>query len=120
MIKLLRGVFYIATEDGDQPRVRAFDSCVKHNDRFYFETSSNKNVYRQLKANPKVEIIAHDEAVTVRVTAEAYEEENPLTVEEVENVVGKYMKNPTLAMFYLQNATAHLTKADGSTETFQF
>jgi uncharacterized pyridoxamine 5'-phosphate oxidase family protein len=120
MEELLRGIFYIATADGNQPRVRAFDSCVRYGDRFYFQTANNKKVYQQLKDNPKVEIVAHGETGTVRVTAEAFEETDPVTIEGVEKAVGKYRENPNLVVFYLQNAKAVLMTPDGGTEELSF
>ncbi|MFW2500950.1 pyridoxamine 5'-phosphate oxidase family protein [Clostridium diolis] len=48
--------FYIATMDGDQPRVRPFGAVMKYNDKLYFATNNTKSVFEQLVANPKVEI----------------------------------------------------------------
>ncbi len=47
---------YIATADGDQPRVRAFKMLFADNTGFYFQTASAKAVYRELKTNKKVEL----------------------------------------------------------------
>jgi pyridoxamine 5'-phosphate oxidase len=47
---------YLATTDGDQPRVRAFLMWYAADKGLYFNTARSKDVYRQLKANPKVEI----------------------------------------------------------------
>ncbi|MFV0485045.1 MAG: pyridoxamine 5'-phosphate oxidase family protein [Candidatus Saccharimonadales bacterium] len=120
MKKLLKGVFYISTMDGDQPRVRPFDSCIELDGKFYFETANTKDVYRQLKENPKVEIVAHDEGGTVRVTGEAYEITDADIIAGVEREVGKYLNNPALAVFCLQNANAKMMNQSGETETFQF
>ena len=49
-------VCYIATMDGDQPRVRGFLMCFADENGFYFGTLSPKEVTKQLKANPKVEV----------------------------------------------------------------
>ena len=49
-------VTYIATADGDQPRVRAFAMWFADNTGFYYHTGSPKNVYRQLVKNPNVEL----------------------------------------------------------------
>ena len=53
-------VFYLATTDGDQPKVRAFSwfAYQEDEDRVVFSTGSFKNAYQQLLANPKVEIFA--------------------------------------------------------------
>ena len=49
-------VFYIATVDGDTPKVRPFGFAMEYDGKLCFCTSNQKNVYRQLKANPKFEI----------------------------------------------------------------
>jgi pyridoxamine 5'-phosphate oxidase len=49
-------VTYIATADGDQPRVRAFAMWFCDKTGFYYHTGTPKSVYRQLKKNPKVEL----------------------------------------------------------------
>lgn len=52
------GVFYLATMDGNQPRVRPFGAVCEFEGKLYFITAKNKNVYKQLLANPKVEFSA--------------------------------------------------------------
>ncbi len=49
-------VFYIATVDGDTPKVRPFGFAMEFNGMLCFATSNKKEVYAQLKANPKAEI----------------------------------------------------------------
>jgi uncharacterized pyridoxamine 5'-phosphate oxidase family protein len=49
-------VTYIATIDGDRPRVRAFAMWFADATGFYYHTGTPKNVYRQLKKNPAVEL----------------------------------------------------------------
>mgnify|MGYP001823707603 CR=1 FL=1 len=66
----------LATVDGDQPRVRAFLLWRANEDGFYFETFNPKDVYEQLKNNPKVEICFFnnepdlEKAKTMRLTGE--------------------------------------------------
>lgn len=49
-------VTYIATAEGDQPRVRAFAMWFCDPSGFYYHTGTPKNVFRQLKKNPNVEL----------------------------------------------------------------
>jgi uncharacterized pyridoxamine 5'-phosphate oxidase family protein len=49
-------VFYIATVDGDTPKVRPFGFVMEYDEKLCFCTNNQKNVYRQLQANPKFEI----------------------------------------------------------------
>lgn len=52
------GIFYIATVDGDQPRVRPFAVAEVYNGKLYIQTGKKKNVFKQMMANPKFEITA--------------------------------------------------------------
>jgi uncharacterized pyridoxamine 5'-phosphate oxidase family protein len=49
-------VTYVATVEGDQPRVRAIAMWFADNTGFYYHTGTPKNVCRQLKKNPKLEL----------------------------------------------------------------
>ena len=63
------GVFFIATSDGDQPRVRPFGFVMEHEGKLAFCTGNTKTVYKQLAANPKVQIAAVDKDYnTLRIT----------------------------------------------------
>ncbi|WKV08492.1 pyridoxamine 5'-phosphate oxidase family protein [Thermoanaerobacterium sp. CMT5567-10] len=48
--------FYIATVDGDTPKVRPFGFAMEYEGKLCFCTNNQKDVYKQLKANPKFEI----------------------------------------------------------------
>ena len=52
------GVFYLATEDGDQPRVRPFGAVCGFEGKLYVTTANRKPVFRQITENPKTEISA--------------------------------------------------------------
>lgn len=49
-------VFYIATIDNDQPRVRPFGSILEYEGEAYICSGNFKEFYKQVKANPKVEL----------------------------------------------------------------
>jgi len=49
-------VFHIATVDGTKARVRPFGFIMKRNDTLYFCTNKTKDVYKQLRQNPDIEI----------------------------------------------------------------
>ncbi|MDR3110579.1 MAG: pyridoxamine 5'-phosphate oxidase family protein [Planctomycetaceae bacterium] len=48
--------FYLATLDGNVPRVRPFGLVIEYNGRLYFGTANTKDVYRQIQSNPRIEI----------------------------------------------------------------
>jgi len=50
------GMFYLATVEGDQPRVRPFGAVCAFEDRLYIVTKNKKDVYAQLQQDPKLEI----------------------------------------------------------------
>ncbi|KYO65506.1 hypothetical protein ATZ99_15420 [Thermovenabulum gondwanense] len=52
--------FYIATVEGDKPRVRPFGFVMEHEGKLYFCTNNQKNVYKQLKEKPYFEICTAD------------------------------------------------------------
>ena len=59
--------YFLATADGDQPRVRAFGTIDLFEDKLYIQTGKVKAVSRQIQANPKVEICAFAEGKWLRV-----------------------------------------------------
>ena len=56
------GTYYLATVDGDQPRVRPFGTATLFEGNIYMLTGKAKNVSKQFEANPKFEISAMDQA----------------------------------------------------------
>ena len=54
------GTFFLATTEGDQPRVRAFGAVNIYEDKLYLITQKFKPVSKQLGENPKIEICAVD------------------------------------------------------------
>ena len=58
------GTYYLATVEGDQPRVRPFGTVDIFEGKLYIQTGKVKPVANQMKANPKVEISAMAAAFT--------------------------------------------------------
>ena len=52
------GVYYLATIDGDKPRVRPFGTAEIFENHLYIQTGKNKDVFKQIEKNPNVEICA--------------------------------------------------------------
>ena len=63
-------VYYLATVEGDQPRVRPFGTSLVYNGKLYIQTGKIKEVSRQISKNPKVEICAFKEGKWLRVAGE--------------------------------------------------
>lgn len=67
------GTYYLATMDGDQPRVRPFGTIDVYNGQLTIQTGRKKDVAQQMLANPRVEVCAFDGQHWLRVTAKAVE-----------------------------------------------
>ena len=67
--------YYLATAEGDQPRVRPFGTAIVYKDKLYIQTGKVKPVSHQLKANPKAEICAFKDGTWVRISGELVEDE---------------------------------------------
>ena len=61
--------YYLATVEGDQPRVRPFGTVLLFEGRLYIQTGLKKDVARQMTANPKVELCAFHQGRWLRVSA---------------------------------------------------
>lgn len=69
------GTFYLATVDGDQPRVRPFGAVALFEDKLYITTGNGKAVFAQLMANPKIEISGMVGGDWIRLSAVAVRDE---------------------------------------------
>ena len=54
------GTYYLATVDGDQPRVRPFGTVELFEGKIYIQTGKKKDCSKQLHANPKAELCCFD------------------------------------------------------------
>lgn len=69
------GTYYLATVEGNQPRVRPFGTIDVFEDKLYIQTGKKKDVAKQLKANPKAEICAFKDGVWLRVSGTLVEDD---------------------------------------------
>ena len=98
--------YYLATVDGDQPRVRPFGTAHIFEDKLYIQTGKVKDVSKQIHANPKVEICAFKDGRWLRVSGELVEDDR---LEAKQSMLDAY---PSLAGMYKAD--------DGNTEVFYF
>ena len=87
-------VYYLATMDGDQARVRPFGTLDLFEGKLNIMTKNGKKVSDQMKANPKVELTAMRGDDWVRITCEAHLDTRH------EAVVSMVEAHPHLAPFY--------------------
>ena len=69
------GTYYLATLEGNQPRVRPFGTIDLFDGRLYIQTGKVKPTSRQLMANPKAEISAFHNGTWIRVAGELIEDD---------------------------------------------
>jgi uncharacterized pyridoxamine 5'-phosphate oxidase family protein len=119
------GTYYIATADGDQPRVRPFGTALIIENKLYIQTGKVKNVSKQIKKNPKIEICAVDGGKWVRVEAVAVEDDR---AEARTKMLDAYpqLKNMYAAddgncqVLYLKDATATFYAFGGEPRAVKF
>ena len=88
------GTYYLATMDGDQPRVRPFGTIDLFDGRLTIQTGKIKDVSRQMIRNPKIEICAFDGERWLRIAATAVEDSR---IEAQEHMLAAY---PSLQGMY--------------------
>ena len=103
--------YYIATMDGDQPRVRPFGTINLFEGRLYIQTGKKKDIAKQVSRNPKVEICAFDGETWLRVSAALVEDGSAAAQESMldayPQLSGMYAVNDgNTVVYYLKDAVA--------------
>lgn len=119
------GTYYLATTDGDQPRVRPFGTVNIFDGKLYIQTGKSKDVSKQLHKNPKAEICAFKDGVWVRVACELFEDDRREARESMLNAYphlrGMYSEDDgNTEVFYLKNATASFSSFTAAPEVETF
>lgn len=79
VLKFLKenSTFYLATDEDGQPHVRPFGAVADFEGRLYLVTSNQKDVYRQIMKNPRIEIsVTGQDGRWIRLTAKAFEHDS--------------------------------------------
>ena len=119
------GVYYLATVEGDQPRVRPFGTAHIFEGKLYIQTGKVKPTSRQLLANPKAEISAFLGGTWIRVAGELVEDDRveakKSMLDAYPNLRGMYDENDgNTQVFYFKNATATFSSFTAAPETVTF
>jgi len=119
------GVYYLATVEDDQPRVRPFGTAHIFEGKLYIQTGKVKPVSKQLAANPKAEICAFKDGVWLRVACELVEdnriEAKKSMLDEYSNLRAMYDENDgNTQVLYLKNAVATFSSFTAPAETVEF
>ena len=99
-------VYYLATIDGDKPRVRPFGTVNVFEGHLYIQTGKSKKVSEQIEHNPNVEICAFKDGKWLRVSGKLKQDDR---VEAKKNMLDNY---PDLRRMYDEN--------DSNTEVLYF
>lgn len=117
--------YYLATVEGDQPRVRPFGTAHIFEGKLYIQTGKVKAVSRQLAANPKVEICAFMKGKWLRLAGELVEDDR---VEAKASLLAEYpglqkmysADDDNTQVWYFKNATATFSSFTSEPEVITF
>ena len=118
-------VYYLATVEGDQPRVRPFGTIHEFEGKLYLQTGKIKPTSHQLAINPKAEICAFCDGAWIRVACELIEDDRTEArrsmLDAYPNLRGMYHEDDgNTQVFYLQNATATFCAFGKTPEVVEF
>ena len=119
------GTYYLATVDGDQPRVRPFGTIHIFEDKLYIQTGKSKDVSKQIQKNPKVEICGFAEGKWVRVAGELVRDDR---IEAKASMLDAYpslqnmysAEDDNTEVLYFKNATATFSSFSDAPRTITF
>lgn len=119
------GVYYLATVEGDQPRVRPFGTVDIFEGKLYIQTGKVKDVSKQLQANPKAEICAFAEGTWLRVAGKLVRDDR---VEAKAHMLDAYpnlkamysAEDDNTEVLYFEDATATFSSFTAPQRTIQF
>jgi uncharacterized pyridoxamine 5'-phosphate oxidase family protein len=119
------GTYYLATVDGDQPRVRPFGTINLFDGKLYIQSGKSKEVARQIKANPKVELSAFDGETWIRIAATLVEdnraEAQESLLEAYPQLRDRYAVNDgNNVVYYLKDAIAVFNTFSGESKEARF
>ncbi len=119
------GTYYLATVDGDQPRVRPFGTIDIFEGKLYIQTGKSKDVFKQLQANPKAELSCFLNGTWLRLAGTLVSDDN---VEAKKHMLdahpslrGMYDENDdNTAVLYFKDATATFSSFTAAPKTITF
>ncbi len=119
------GTYYLATIDGDQPRVRPFGTVHIFENKLYIQTGKKKSVSKQMKKNPKIEICAMNGGQWIRVQAAVVEDDRVAAkqsmLEAYPNLKSMYSAtDDNTQVLYLKNAVATIASFTSTPKIIKF
>ena len=119
------GTYYLATVDGDQPRVRPFGTAHIFEGKLYIQTGKIKPVSKQLAANPKAEICAFKGGQWIRVAGKLINDDRleakESMLEAYPNLKNMYdAKDDNTQVLYFEDGEATFSSFTTAPETVKF
>lgn len=119
------GTYYLATVEGDQPRVRPFGTILCFEDKLYIQTGKVKPVSKQIAVNPKAEICAFVNGEWLRIACTLVEDDRvearKAMLDAYPSLRGMYDENDgNTQVFYMKNAVATISSFTAAPKTIQF
>ncbi len=119
------GTYYLATVEGDQPRVRPFGTINEFEGRLYIQTGKSKDVAKQIFANPKVELCAFEGGQWIRITCKLVEDDRrearKSMLDAYPDLRGMYNEDDgNTVVFYMEDATATISSFTAAPEVIEF
>lgn len=119
------GTYYLATIEGDQPRVRPFGTVDVFDGKLYIQTGKVKNVSKQIAANPKVEICAFKDGVWIRIAGKLVRDERREAkahmLDAYPSLQGMYSPDDdNTEVLYFTDATATISSFTEAPKTIKF
>lgn len=118
-------VYYLATVDGDKPRVRPFGTVNIFEGKLYIQTGRKKDVSKQLLSNSNAEICAFKDGKWLRLSGELVEDDRieakKSMLDAYPNLRAMYDENDqNTQVFYFKNATAVFSSFSEPSKTITF
>ena len=119
------GVYYLATVDNDQPRVRPFGTAEIFENKLYIQTGKKKDVYKQIEKNNKFEICAFKDGKWIRISGSLVLDDRVEAKKDMldknPNLRGMYNENDdNTAVLYIENGIATISSFGEESKVIEF
>ena len=119
------GTYYLATVEGDQPRVRPFGTALLYDGKLYIQTGKVKEVSKQITANAKVEVCAFKDGRWIRVAGVLENDDNRnakvAMLEKMPSLAAMYSPDDdNMQMLYFKCGCATISSFTAAPETICF
>ena len=119
------GVYYLATIDNGEPRVRPFGTAEIFEGHLYIQTGKSKDVFKQIEKNPIVEICSFNNGKWIRITGKLVVDDRiepkKYMLDQNPSLRGMYSEfDPNTAVLYFENAKAVISSFTEAPKVIEF